>query len=180
MKFLVQWTTDPPTDWVEYDITSLQDFKDMPKKPVPVGGEIIDALPGWVMAVDVQGLTLTGWDHYTADIVGDGLAVIVWNDDVAAPEFQGFIAKVWTFLIPKHDPIVNLLNTDQRLDVYTDTNPGRWDGQTTTAGPVVVHPWADFTIPKPANRILHGINVEDALFDAHKAVRTVHGWEEWV
>ena len=182
MLVYIQWTTDPVADWVGYDITSVQDLKNLPSKPIPVGGEVIDATPGWVMAICVQGLTLSGWDHYTGDITGDGLAVIVWNDDTADPEFAGFIAKVWTFLVPKHDPLVNLVNADQRLDVYTDTDPGRWDGQTTPGaggGPVLVHPWADFTIPRPANRNLHGINVEDALFDAHKAGRTRHGWEEW-
>ena len=180
VKLLVQWTTDPVADWVEYDITSVQDVKNLPSKPVPVGGEVIDSTPGWVYKLNVQGVTFGGFDHYTGDIVGDGLAIIVWNDDTAVPFFSGFLAKVWTFLLPKHDPLINATNTDQRLDVYTDTAPERFIGQTTSSGPVLVHPWADFVIPKPANRIRHGINVEDALSDEHNAARSARGWEEWI
>ena len=179
MKLLIQWTTDVPTDWTEYDITSVQDIRSLPSKPEPTGGEIIDGTPGWVFALNVQGVTFTGFDHFSGDITGDGLAIIAWSDDAADVNFQGYLAHVWTFLLPKHDPFINAVNTDQRLDIYTDTNPERFANQSTSAGPVIVHPWADFTVPKPANLVRHGINVEDSLADAHEAARTARGWEEW-
>ena len=179
MKLLIQWTTDPPTDWVEHEITKAVDLRKLPDKGVPTGGEIIDSAPGWVAAVNLQGVIFDGWDHYHGDLVGTGLQVTVWNDDAADPSFTVYMAQQWTFLIPKHDPIIVGPNTDQLLTVYDDRTPSPYEGQTTSGGPVTVLPWSSFTPPDDAF-VRHGINVEDAYWDQIRAARTTHGWREWV
>ena len=179
MKLLIQWATDPPADWVEYDIVNANDYGSIPDKGEPTGGEVLDTAPGWVYAINVQGCIWQGWDHFAGDISGDGLVVIVWKDDLVAEE--------WTFLSPKHVPIEDRVNTDQALTVYTDdpdiivARTGQTTASSTGVGrPVIVLPWADFSPPVPSSRWRHGFPLDETQQAAHKAVQSHHGWREWV
>jgi len=167
MKLLIQWATDPPADWVTYDLTTRQQIGALPDKGVPVGGEVLDSTPGWVAAINCQGVILRGFDHYGGDISGTGLVMAAWYD--TGP------AVVWTFLIPKHDPLVAGPNTDQLLTVYTDS-PADWATHRTTAGPAIVLPWASFPTPG-AQYSRHGIAHDEI---AHASARSLRGWQEWV
>lgn len=180
MLVYVQWAKAHPTDYDVYEIASMRDVRRLPRKGIPSGGETLDDNAGWLSDVVVQGVSFEGWDHASADFPAPGvLRVIVWNDDpVDYPD--GPWAQVWDF----HDPVPDArhgVNTLQYLTVYTDVPAliAFWTGQSTTGGPVVVLPWADF--PQPAaNVTLHGIWVDDALYQQHLAVRTRHGWREWI
>ena len=178
MRLLIQWTTDPPTDWVEYEITKALDLRRLPQKPAPTGGEIIDSAPGWVAGINLQGVIFDGWDHYAADIIGGAIRFTGWNDDMQDPAFTDFLAMDWMFYPPKLRAALDLMDTDQTLTVYDDRSPSPWEGQTTSSGPVVVRPWAEFVVPADRDT-RHGINVEDAYWDQVRAARSVHGWREW-
>lgn len=180
MKVYVQWSLADPQDWQLLDMATIQAWRNLPKKPVPVGGEVIDNTPGWPYAVNVQGVLLYGWDHWAAAIVNKQLVVTVWRDDPDDLPPEEFVAQVWTFGNLRPDPRYgDELNTDQLLTVYAGANVApRWEGKSTTGGPVTVLPWADFVPPTEQNT-RHGIWLPDALDQAHHARESIHGWQEW-
>jgi len=178
MRLYIQYARTTPQDWVQYDIVNASDYGNIPDKGVPDGGSVLDDTDGWVYAINVQGCQWFGWDHFSGDISGDGLVVIVWNDSGTAEE--------WTFLSPKHVPFEARTNTDQALTVYTDDQSviDKYTGQTTASPtgvgrPVVILPWASFSAPSPAARRRHGFPLDAGQEAAHQAVQTLHGWQEW-
>lgn len=182
MKVYIQWAMSSPEDYVAYELDRIQNVRGLPKKALPIGGEVLDNLPGWLADMVVQGVSFAGWDHVSVAFPGGGaLSVIGWNDDpVDFPE--GPYAHVWTFYSPAPDPRYgNAINTRQSLTVYTDVpeQVAHWTGQATTMGPVTIRPWSDFSVPA-SNVTLHGIWQADTSYEAHRAVRTAHGWREWV
>lgn len=182
MLVYIQWAKSSPEDYKAYEIASMQDVRRLPRKGIPSSGSTLDDTEGWVADAVVQGVSFAGFDHISAAFPGGGaLAVIVWNDD---PEDypEGPSGYVWTFYPPAPDPRYGgEVNTVQTLTVYTDVleQIAFWTGQTTTGGPVTVLPWASFPTPA-SNAALHGIWVEDALYELHRSLRTPHGWQEWV
>jgi len=178
MRVLIQWTKANPTDWEQLAMTSNTQWRQLPSKPEPVGGETIDDSPGWIYALNVQGIEFVGYDHYSVAMNGAGLDVTVWNDD-PVDHLGEFRAQAWTLLLPTLDGRYGQINTRQSLTVYDEVSPSPWEGQTTTMGPVTVLPWASFSPPQ-ANMTRHGIWVSDTLADAHVAARSAHGWREWI
>jgi len=82
-KVLIQWATATAADWVEYTFTSMSDVRAVPKKPEPSDSPLIDDEPGWIAAVNIQGVVLTG-DHVGFNLDGQGRLVVgKWNDDPA-------------------------------------------------------------------------------------------------
>ena len=178
MRVLIQWTRANPTDWEVLEMTSNTQWRGLPKKAEPVGGEVIDDTPGWVYALNVQGVEFSGYDHYSVAMNGAGLDVTIWNDDPADHPGE-FRAMRWTMLLPTLDGRYGQINTRQTLTVYDERTPSPWVGVETSGGPVTVLPWTDFGPPQ-ANLTRHGIWVDEALRVAHEAVRTKRGWREWV
>jgi len=88
----IQWATNAvnAADWVWYTFSSLSDIRAVPKKPSPSDSPLIDGQPGWIAALNIQGVTLTG-DHIGFNMDGEGRLVVgVWNDDpVDWPPFAG-------------------------------------------------------------------------------------------
>lgn len=162
-------------------MATIQAWRTLPKKPQPVGGEVIDNTPGWPYAVNIQGVIFSGYDHYAATITNKRLVVYVWNDDPDDfPTPDDRWACVWSFgpLAPdaRHG---GALNTDQLLTVYAGANvTALWEGRSTSGGPVTVLPWADFT-PPAENVTRHGIWLPDPLHEAHRQRQSAHGWQEW-
>jgi hypothetical protein len=184
MLVLVQWTRANPTDWEPVEVTRDPDWRTLPKKAEPVGGEVIDDTPGWVYALNVQGVTFAGFDHYSVrfNSLESGVYVTVWNDDPVDYQPIDFRAAEWSFLIPGADPAINgRMNTRQRLTVWSDDPEyrARMAEVRASDGAVVVNPWAAFRAPQE-NMTRHGIYVPDALSDAHQAAQSPHGWREWV
>lgn len=182
MLVYVQWAKADPGDYEAFDLTRIQQVRNLPKKPPSATVPQLDNVAGWIADVVVQGVSFAGWDHLSAAFPGGtSLQVIAWNDDpVDYPD--GPWGQVWTFHDPAPDPRYGgQVNTRQELTVYTDVpaQVAYWTGQTTSMGPVVVRPWAEFPTPQ-ANLTLHGVWIDDALYELHRQRRTLHGWREWV
>jgi hypothetical protein len=153
----VQWTTDPASGWEQLSILSNNDWRKLPSKSEPAGGETIDTTKGWVQAVMCQGVTLMSMDHYALLPDGGALEMYGWNDDpVDWPTPWGII---WRFMLPTVDGMLEppQVNTRQSCAVYGDGHPYPTDGRlTTSVGPWTFHPWSDFPQPQ-ANLTRHGI-----------------------
>jgi hypothetical protein len=173
MKLLLQWSLASPQGWVEVD--SAQ-WASLPKKPLPVGGEVIDDTPGWIHQVNVQGVCLTA-DHYAVEEIAAGeIRVTAWNEDEADYPEGWKYAHVWTFRNLAPDPnFGGAINTRQTHLIYAQPlMQARLDaiGQTGSL------PWADFVAPA-ADQTKHGVWVENALNLQHDGLRDCCGWYEW-
>jgi len=148
--------------WQSYDITKSVDVRKLPDKPEPVGGEVIDAEPGWVAGVNVQGVSIIGFDHFHPRINPTDpllIDIVAWNDDPSDWPPGNRWAVIWSFANPRTDPRVgDRMNTEQYLTVYDEQarTPG-WYGESTTGGDVTYLPWSDFVVPADSRLNRHGI-----------------------
>lgn len=173
---LIQWSLLHPQDWV--DVTDPSTWRNLPSKPAPVGGEVLDDVPGWVCAICVQGVDFEGYDHYAVAVLRPkGFQIIAWNDD-PIDHAGDFHAMIWTFNDPGPDARYGgRVNTHQALEVYQQAQHFPAD-LTTSDGPAVYHAWADF-VPPTTKAIRHGVWMTDEQFAAHQAARTSHPWTDW-
>jgi hypothetical protein len=186
MKVLVQWSQENPLNWQEIDAL---DWRDLPSKPTPLGGEPITNERGWIHHISCQGHTLGGFDHYAVERVvnhrGSGIKITCWTDDpedIADPSYgptRGRHAKVVHFYPLKADPTNGgAINTDQSVEFYAEGEYYRKLMDTEFADPTKIHPWASF--PEPDWRMTkHGIWVPDDLHDLHEASVSSRPWMEW-
>lgn len=167
------------------------EYPTSPKKSAPVGGEVIDDVPGWVHAINVQGVIFMSHDHYVVwhdqPTAGD-VSVVCWDDDPV--DWPGlYHAEWWVFQDPAMDLTLNppQMNTRQWNQLYGEQAwlKGLPSGLLkTTGGEVTKENWNKFTqrfdpgFDGPLAK--HGIWVDDALNDLHAAARSAHGWEEWI
>ncbi len=177
MKVLLQWTIETPSDWVELDSA---DWANLPSKPLPVGRERIDSLPGWISRLNIQGVDFCGYDHYAVEDLQDGACrVTVWKDDpddIPTDVLGEFYARVWTFLPLAPDPKMGgAWNTRQSQVIYAGPKLRQFYLDNPTEH-TEVRPWEEF-VPPALTR--HGIWMPDALMAAHDAARTKRGWREW-
>ena len=174
MRIYVQWAKASPEDWVLVDIKNTAAVRNLPKRPVPNASSVVDGNPGWLCGLNVQGIDFSGYDHTAVEfLAGDVLRVTGWMDD---EEDQGDTrwATEWTLSPPAPDPALGgRVNTVQTRRIWATPDAAGWFGG------VAVLPWAEF-VPLPTNLTFHGIWLPDALFAAHRAARTPHGWREWV
>jgi hypothetical protein len=190
VKVSVQWSTDPPSDWVELDLTltgaGSRRWRNLPQRPVPKGGERIDAQPGWIFAAAIDGVTFQGFDHLAVIPRPGHLEVLAWVDDVEDFDDPQSLSYRWgeQWAIHKHRPDPRFggrENTHQVKTVYAEDleDMGRFFPQETTGGPVQLRPWSEFPMP-PAEVVRHGVWVDDELFARHHAVRSQRDWKTWV
>ena len=185
MKALVQWTGRDPDDYLELDFArDPLSWEELAKRDVPVPGQIggLDNLPGYIMGVNVKGLTLNGADHYAlrpVTVAGEsGLELTSWWDDPDDAPIGERRARVWTVLDLAPDPnLGGAINTRQSQVVYAE---GQRYMSLLARPPqnTIVLPWADFDAPNILAR--HGIWVPDSLHAQHVAARTLWGWRHWV
>ena len=83
MKIHVQWSTDSPDVYREYDSS---EWALLPTRPVPIGGEAIDSDLGWITSLSIQGNHATG-DHFAVVDHVDFVDLYAWWDD---PEDYSF------------------------------------------------------------------------------------------
>jgi len=205
MRVLVQWATATVADWVTSAITSLADVRAMPRKPVPSDSPLIDDQPGWAAAVNIQGVVLTG-DHVGFSLPGGVLTVGVWNDDPADwPTPWGLLYTFGTIKpdtnlpVPEAFALANpgtcelvggtwyVRNTDQTCTPYADaaalqalvaTDPVEYAWCQRLLDTPTLRPWADW--PRfQNNNVVHGVWLNDPLWDSLTAARSARGWEEW-
>ncbi len=178
MKILIQWTTNPARGWVEMDSSQ---WSTLPKKPLPVGGEIIDNTPGWIYAINCQGVIFSG-DHYCVkDLRGGGVEIITWTDDLDdRPEDEFYSLNA--FLIPPGydgDPSVKKINTRQQYNIYANKKIADLLAEGVCSNRQMLGSFKDF-IPPSDELVRHGINVPDNLSEGHKKIVTIRGWREWI
>jgi hypothetical protein len=132
-----------------------------------------NSTPGWVNAINVQGVNFEA-DHYAVEDIPDGCKVTVWNDDLTDRPATEFYAAEWTFLtLAPDETIGGLYNTRQSQVVYIgsglsiESSPDR-----------VVKPWAEFILPD-SSLVRHGIWMSDTDFALTVESRTLKGWREW-
>lgn len=173
MRVLFQWALAAPADWQAVDVRTSRNVRDLPRKPAPTGGEVVNAELGWLSAVSCQGIVFDGYDHVAVEAVGSGVRITGWQDDTADFGDTRW-ATSWLLLTPAPDPALGgRVNTVQARTVYATPDAAAWFPG------VPVLPWAQFVAP-PASQTFHGIWVSDELHDAHLAARTPRGWREWV
>jgi len=170
MRILYQWATVSPSDWSEVDSA---DWASLPVRGLPVLEVGANSTPGWVNAINVQGVSFEA-DHYAVEDIPNGCKVTVWNDDLTDRPATEFYAAEWTFLTLAPDETVGgLYNTRQSQVVYVgsglsiESSPDR-----------MVKPWAEFILPD-SSLIRHGIWMSDIDFALTVESRTPKGWREW-
>jgi hypothetical protein len=176
MKVLVQWTTAQPTDWEEIDSSS---WADLPFRPDPTGAPAsagVNDRKGWVHAINVQGVYMTG-DHYAVEDLPDvsGCRVTTWTT-----ASYGSRAKAWTFLPLAPDSAFNgALNTRQSSKVWKTSY--FFEKSPKLRADTGDDAWENF-IPPASALIRHGKLVSD---DVHEQIEKARkspdevGWQEW-
>lgn len=153
MKVLLQWTQADPADYVVVDSSA---WAALSRKPLPVGGEILDNAPGWIFDVCVQGISFGGADHYCVEDLADGsggVRVTRWWDDPDDGPPGLFWAEVWTLLPLAHDRrLGGAINTRQRCVIYAAADQmARFDQNVEKTD---FRPWEKFVPPVDP---IHGI-----------------------
>jgi hypothetical protein len=189
----IQWATNPPGNWTTIDVTptgaGAQAWGNQAKKAKPAGGETIDDQPGWVMAVEVDGVLFEGFDHYAVSPgSGQGRRVTVtgWNDDVGPPDDPETAnyrwGQVWHFHQHRPDPrFRGQMNTHQIAAVYAEDTEhmAQFFPQSTSGGEVQLLPWSEFPFP-PQPLVRHGVWVRDrSLHLEHLGSRDPVDWHDW-
>lgn len=191
MIVYLQWALAVPEGWQQWDVTGNAQIRNAAKKAEPVGGEVLDQTPGWLMAANIQGVGISGGDHVALmhEKVGQGpsaedkLTVASWGDDPDDWPVGNRWAKVWTFLPPAPDPNYGgMMNTRQTGQRYADPGGELATGWDQHGTPYL--PYAQFlsdVLPTIDSRnVFHGIWVDDASYQAHRALQTRHDWMEWI
>jgi hypothetical protein len=191
---LLQWSQAAPQDWTSIDLTAsgqgARRWRDLPKRPVPTGGETIDNQPGWIFDVCIQGWCLRGADHIAAEpISGGGIRVYRWFDDLDDDETDYFHGQVIEFRPGYVDRTLTLPDgstirhrgPDQRMTEYASDMEAHRPFVPTECGGLAVpfRPWSEWVMP-PANLTLHGIWLSDSLLREHMAKQRPVDWREWV
>lgn len=198
MKVLVQWTTDPPSGWIEVDSKNWAMLLKKPEPPAdrkPIydsngkvtsfeGSEvIIDAQAGWIYQICVQGISFWG-DHLAVIDQGNSIEVIVWNDDPDDRDKQEFIADVWRLYPDVVDRIYQEGNELYRFKGFLQErnlflgSALSKSKDVTSGGKTEVKAYKNFTKPdEPLVR--HGIWLLDSLATELNKV-PIPSWREWL
>lgn len=180
MRVYVQWTLADPQDWQAFDGTPQQvvrAWERLNKRGIPTAASVVDNSPGWIFALNIQGIVMIGHDHYALSVVSDpawgtGLRVTMWQDDPVDFPPGTRSALTWDLFDPGPDPLLGgVINTRQRLTVYAEPGAG-YPGSD-------ARPWSEFQAPT-GSAVAHGIWVSDGLLTRHLDVATLHGWREWI
>lgn len=170
MKLLIQWTTSNPTPWIEIDTS---EWTNLPKAPLPKGGEKITEKPGYLFQLNVQGLMFAGFDHYAVIDLGGFTRIVCWSDDPEDEDESYRHARVWNIYPLQWDEKLQCMNTLQEQIIYGPTTHENVDATRKE--------WSDFRVPHDIY-IRHGIWVSDELNDKHRDIvdtSIVSGWRAW-
>lgn len=153
MKIEIQWAKKDPEDWVE-----ITNWEKIPKGVLPTtqGGK--DNKLGYVCGVRVNGVGVSGSDHYAFQ---DGIFYI-WNDDEEDYAPEKFCARE---IHPDGKQVLYL-----RGEHYLKAKDFPFSNK------VVIREWEEFVQPLARNT-LHGVWLEKNKYEEHKAIRT--GWRDW-
>lgn len=179
MRIYIQWALATPANYVMYDLAVRNQIRNLPSKPEPVAFSFppLDNQPGWVNAINCQGIIFEGFDHYGLAYEANVRKVTLsgWVDSTSS----GFpYATSWELWFPKGDPkFGGAINTDQRGTQYATA--GSTQAAIYDDGGVPWLPYSQFAAPA-AIATRHGVYMTDAQYAAHSAVRTEPVWRDWV
>lgn len=174
MRIFLQWAKAVPEDWFAVDVRNSKAIRDLPKRPAPGPGSVVDSSPGWLCGLQCQGIDFTGYDHVAVEPVGQGLRITGWQDDPDDWPAGTRYAVSWQLDPPAPDPALGgRINTVQARTVWAEDQAAAWFPG------VSVLPWGDFALPS-GSLTLHGIWLPDDLFQQHGAIRSRHVWREWI
>lgn len=188
MKLFLQWAQSNPGDWVLSDAgkwaTSLtkSDPVGDTLNDITRGDALLNNQPGWVFAINVQGLEFAWYDHYHINDLTDGsngMVVTAWVDDLStATGYQFRRADVSTFLPLAFDPRVGGTNTVQSFILYREGT--EYDNRLAQGMPenTTLRQYSDFVVP--TSNVKNGIYVSDVKWNEHVAARTQKGWRDWL
>lgn len=176
MKILVQWSKANPSDWEAIDSAS---WRHAAKKMDPTGTGLnlpVDNNPGWVSALNIQGVIFSGEDHYAIEhIADDEIRVTTWFDSPTDMGVDGPIGQVWKFKTLAPDPgLGGAINTRQSVVKYAN---GSVFAKLQAIG-VDARPWADFQPPTDIH-VRHGKLLSNDLHKHHKVTVSRVGWREF-
>lgn len=174
MDVLLQWSNArQPGDWLT---VAAADWAQLAWQPEPSWRQLwTGQRPGYVNALNVQGVVFEGHDHYAVEEQGGNLTVTVWVDNAAVKKTTGPWADVWTFrpLAPRQD-LGGAIDTQQTRVVYGDRAVQQHFGPIAN---VSYRAWRDFT-PPPAALQRHGVYLADDVFRQHQQRRRGVGYAE--
>jgi hypothetical protein len=176
VKVLVQYARAKPIDWEQLDSSA---WSSLPKKSSPLSSnsKAHDNSPGHLHAVNVQGVIFSGYDHYAVEHLAEGCRITAWADE-SKPDGEKH-ALVWTmFPLAPDNRLGGCINTRQSQVIYAAPDVlARYKSY----GPIentVLRTWDEFTPPaEDLTRHDARLPVEDS--DAHHAVLTHRGYEDW-
>lgn len=184
MKVWIQWARANPVDYENYDFgAGVNVIKNLPSKPEPAGGQgtvALDQNAGWIAAVNVQGVTFNGYEHYGLQYDRQRRMVTVdgWNDE-PADNPDGPYAVRWEFEFPRNDPRLNTINTVQRRIIYVE--PGSPYAAWLDSVFVVWTPYSEFLNSlAPVAQRRHCPWLSNEQQAAHAAIRNERVWDEWI
>jgi len=155
MKILIQWATAVANDWQEYSTGQLPN-----PKAVPDDAALLDDFPGWITAINVQGVIIAAWDHYNIQDDGTACKITVWSDDEADGTVDNMLWQAREYIFRPVSPDPNY--------------GGAWNTNQTFRQIL----WSEFTLPTEGDTY-HGKWLPDATYAQSKAIRSYHGWREW-
>lgn len=179
MRVYLQWALAVPEDWESFDVTGNAQIRNAAKKAEPTGGETLDQTPGWLVSANIQGVIVDGWDHVALEYekIGQGqsaedkLTLTGWNDDPDDWPVGERWASRWTFLPVNPDG-----TTRQTQQFYADAGG---EQHTWLSANNTILPFED--LPEvPSRNVFHGIWVTDQSYADHRAMRTTHGYADWM
>lgn len=179
MKIHIQWALATPSSYVAFDLSVRNQIRNIPSKAQPATGSLptLDNSPGWVNAINCQGIVFEGFDHYglAYDASTRKVTLSGWADTSAG----GFpYATTWEMWFPKGDPrLAGRMNTDQRGTQYATA--GSPQAAFYDSAGLVWTPFAQFVAPA-AQATRHGVLMTDERYAAHRAARVEPTWVDWI
>jgi len=177
MKVFIQQASLAPKDWIELDSTM---WPSLPQSPVPSEDTLESTNNFYINAVNMQGVIFSAYDHYAVIHLNDQrVDIICWDDDFEDHEGD-FKAIHWMFGAPIFDEKIGKINTKQRWSGYYQSEERKQKILELQLDILdYIGDWEEFVLPE-RQYIRHGIWMSDALYEAHKPVRRVVSWREWI
>lgn len=176
MRIYVQWATAQPGDWQAVEVRNAAAVRSLPRRAVPTVASRVDHQPGWVNAINCQGIIFEGYDHIAVEYLAstDTMVITGWQDDPDDFGEDERWATQWKLSPPAYDPVINDLNSVQQRTIWATEAVQ----QGYFAGVEDIRPWEEF-VPPPSALTFHGIWLDDAVWHQHRTQRQFHGWDEW-
>lgn len=191
---LVQWARLHPRGW---ESVPVGQWHALARRPVPVGGEVLDDSPGWVNRVCVQGVNGAADHYHVQTLPRRGLRLTLWYDDPDDYPPEMWFAQVRDFWPPERvtsdapgaEMHGSRWNTVQPTPIfYCGDKIGEMFARENADRDL--RPWDEFVPPADAH---HGIWLPQDLHEEHERLIGAHpaqtnaerverlrGWMDWI